>query len=242
MENFDLIERYLLNTMSDEEKAAFEARLANEPELNQEKEAIAEMILGVESFGLKQKLKGRTIGGEQTDKIIEMKPKSSSIFTLRKFATAASIAAIFFCGWWFMKPGVNAEDQLFAQAFHTDPGLPTKMGESQNYNFYDAMVEYKMENYDKAIEIWKTTAGTIGADTLNYYLGMAYLNNDQLSEAQQQLESIAENSVFSNKAKWYQLSMLIQAKKYEEAKKMLESFPSSIHPSYNQVSEFLENK
>ena len=240
MENFDLIERYLLEKMTVEERTAFQERLENEPDLRLEKDAISDLILGVESLGLKNKLSERKIGGETAGKVVEM--KSTSIFSIQKLAVAASIAAIFFCGWWFLNPDINEEDLLFSSAFITDPGLPTRMSETTNYDFYDAMVEYKMENYDKAIEIWNTSTTDIGKDTLDYYLGMAYLNQNNYEKAIQKLLGIDKNSAFSDKSKWYVLNILLKEKKYIEAKELMKVLPPSIHPKYDEVSKYLEKK
>lgn len=240
MENFDLIERYLLNRMTAEEKAAFEEQLKNDSDLRSEKDSLSELILGVESLHLKNKLSGRKIGGVSKSKVVEMKPKS--VFSIQKLAIAASIAAIFFCGWWFMKPSLNSEDQLFAQAFNTDPGLPTPMSETINYTFFDGMVEYKMENYDKAIEQWSSSPGNIGVDTLNYYLGMAYLNKNNYSAAIEKLKDIGSESAFSQKSQWYQLNILIKEQKYAEAKALIKTIPSSIHPKFEEINKYLETK
>lgn len=240
MDNFDLIERYLLEKMTADERTSFEERLQNEPELRNEKDSMAELILGVESFGLKQSLKGRKIGDSSEGKVVGIKPKST--FSIRKLAVAASIAAIFFCGWWFLQPNVSSDDQLLAKAFVTDPGLPTRMSETSNYDFYDAMVEYKMENYAKAIDLWTTSRSNIGVDTLNYYLGMAHLNQGNYTLAAIELQKVKAESALSSKAQWYQLSILIKEKNYVEAKTVIKNLPSSIHPAYNEVSKFLEKK
>jgi len=240
MNNFDLIERYLLDQMTTDEKVAFEERMNNEPDLRAEKDAIAELILGVESLGLKNKLKGRRIGEGKDSNVVTMKPKST--FSFRRLAVAASIAALFFCGWWFLQPNFTGEDQLFAQAFVTDPGLATPMSETDNYNFYDAMVEYKMENYDKAIEVWTSVSSDIGKDTVDYYLGMAYLNKNEYDAAAKKLKSIDSNSPLSQKANWYLLSILIKEKKYTEAKEALKAVNPSTHPMYDEISKYLEKK
>lgn len=242
MENFELIEKYLMGRMSTEEKVAFEDRLNHEPDLRTEKESMAEMILGVESLHLKNKLKDRKIGDQKKsqNKVVDLKPKSA--FSFQKLAIAASIAAVFFCGWWFMKPTMNSDDQLFAQAFSVDQGLPTPMSESTNYSFYDGMVEYKMENYDKAIEQWTSSSESIGKDTLGYYLGMAYMNQNKNTAAIQKLESIANESAFAQKAQWYLVSLLIKEQNYAEAKKRIKNIPSSIHPKYEEVKKLLEKK
>ena len=246
MENFDTIEKYLLGQMSEEEVREIEARMASDSEFNTEVEHLKTMILGIESFGLKKKLKGRSIGEsndnqtEDETKVVEM--KTTRTFSIQKLAIAASFAAILFAGWWFMKPGDIGSDELFSDAFITDPGLPTRMSESDNYNFYDAMVEYKLENYEKALEIWAEVEGTVGADTLNYYIGMAQLNLNNYSEAEKSLASIGTESPFSEKAKWYQLKMLIDNKNYGEAKKLIETISPDVSSSYQEIKSFLQNQ
>ena len=246
MENFDTIEKYLLGQMSETEVRDIEARMASDSEFKTEVEHLKTMILGVESFGLKKKLKGRSIGesvDNQTEdeiKVVEM--KSTRTISFQKLAIAASFTAILFAGWWFLKPGDTGTNELFSDAFVTDPGLPTRMSESDNYDFYDAMVEYKMENYEKALEIWAESEGTIGADTLNYYMGMAQLNLNNYSEAEKNLATIDAESPFSEKAKWYQLKMLIDDKKYEEAKKLIETISPDVSSSYQEIKTFLQNQ
>lgn len=240
MENFDQIERYILERMTAEEKVAFEARLDNEPDLRNEKDTIADLILGVESFGLKGKLEGRKIGSETSGKVVEM--KSKPIFTIRKLAVAASVAAIFFCGWWFLQPNVNEEAQLFSDAFFTDPGLPTRMSETENYNFYDAMVDYKMEKYEVALEKWDNVKEGIGADTLQFYQGMAQLNLGKNEDAISTLSKVPQSSDFKNLADWYLVSLYIKTGQFTEAKTLIRKIPSNINSNYEAIQSFLETK
>lgn len=255
MENFELIEKYLLDQMTVEEKTLFEKRLEQEPELKQEKESLATMILGVESLHLKESLKGRKIGDARaknqtpsisndpneslpSGNVIDMKPQSS--FSMQKLAIAASFIALCICGWWLLSPNAGTSD--IDQLFGTDPGLPTPMSETTNYNFYDGMVEYKMENYSKALKQWNNAQGTIGSDTLNYYMGMALLKQDKLQAAADKLSAVKEGSALSDKAQWYQLNILIKEKKFAAAKSLIQSMSPSSHSKYEEVRNYLEEK
>jgi len=238
MDNFDLIERYIQDKLTPEEKVLFEDRLEKEPALRNEKDEIADLILGVESYGLKQKLHKRRIGEKSSAKTVKLKPKSS----FRKLAIAASIAAIFFCGWFVLNPTKDSRKDLFVQAFSPDPGLPTPMSETKNYNFYDAMVEYKVGNYEKAIEIWNSNVNNVEKDTINYYLGMAHINAGKLDLAHDYLFSIENESAFYEKSKWFLLSILIRQEKYKEAKTLIKSIPSNTNERYDEINKYLQTK
>jgi len=240
MDNFGLIEEYILDRMSAEQKAEFEDRLKNEPELRSEMEIVKDLIIGVESSGLKNKLKGRSIGKET--KVKNIGGSSSSLFTLRKLAIAASFLLIGFCGWWIFQPGEDPTSTLFADAFITDPGLPTPMSETKNYNFYDAMVDYKMEKYDVALEKWKNVKEGIGADTLQFYQGMALLNLEQNEKAISILATVPQSSDFKDLADWYLVSLYIKSGKFSEAKTLINKIPSNINSNYEAIKRFLETK
>src|SRR5690625_6483379 len=67
MENkdFELIEKYLLGKMSEEERQLFEERLASDTDLREEKERLEEYILAIEYDHLKEALESYKIMGEE---------------------------------------------------------------------------------------------------------------------------------------------------------------------------------
>ena len=217
-----------------------------------EVDVMRDLIIGVESHGLKNALKGRKIG-ESTSNNSEIKNtevnknnvisiNKKKAFSFRTLAAAASFAGIFFLGWWMMQSPVNSEDQLFADAFYTDPGLPTPMSETNNYNFYDAMVDYKMEKYDLALEKWNKPSLQIGKDTLNFYKGMALVNKGDFQQSISILNKIDKSSSFYDKANWYKVRILIDQGKYQEAKALLETIPKSTNPLYDKIVSYLKEK
>jgi thioredoxin-like negative regulator of GroEL len=137
---------------------------------------------------------------------------------------------------------VNEEAQLFSEAFFPDPGLPTRMSETQNYNFYDAMVDYKMEKYEVALQKWENVKEGIGADTLQFYQGMALLNLGKNEEAKSKLSEVPQSSDFKNLADWYLVSLYIKSGKFSEAKALMGKIPSNINSNYKAIQSFLETK
>lgn len=239
MEQFELIEKYIQGQLSESEVQAFEQRLTTEPELKAEVDMVRDMILVVEVDGLKQSLRGRTIGEEA--KVVSMKKSEKNGFNIRNWAVAASFLAFVACGWWMMSQNKGDSDQvLFADAFYTDPGLPTKMSETAQYDFYDAMVEYKQGHYQKAIDVWSKIDSGIGQDTLDYYIAIAHLNKGDKQVAFEQLSGLPESSSLSDKAKWYQLQILIENKDYDKAKSLIETISQDVNPTYNQIKEYLD--
>src|SRR5690606_34514175 len=90
------------------------------------------------------------------------------------YAMAASVLALVaITVWTFNK--TDPQEKIFAEYAEYDPGLPIPMSTSANYNFFDAMVDYKNEMYEKAISKWTVLLlEDPENDTLNYYIGSAH--------------------------------------------------------------------
>ena len=71
------------------------------------------------------------------------------------------------------------------------------MSSNSNYEFYDAMVNYKQGDYKTAIEKWNVLkTKTPNNDTLNYFLGVAHLANENEVNAISFLEKSIQNKTF----------------------------------------------
>ena len=113
---------------------------------------------------------------------------------------------------------------MFLEYFSPDPGLPTVMGNNDNYPFYEAMVDYKEGNYDVAIKKWRgLLVSKPNNDTLNYFLGVAHLANDDSKSAIPYLEKIdVSESFFGKDAKHYLGLAHLKSGDIEKAKALLE--------------------
>jgi len=99
------------------------------------------------------------------------------------------------------------------------------MGASDNYLFDRAMVDYKVGDYDAALQIWENLQESKPAnDTLNYFIASAYMGkeNDEIAISYFQKVIINESSFFRNDALWYTGLALIREKKMKEAISVLE--------------------
>lgn len=196
-ELLETVERYYNNTMVDQERENFEARLQNEPQFKLLVEDIKTLILGIENQSLKEQLDGFHKDISTTNSETSL---ASGYFTFRKLAAAIIILLAVTGFWWFSKP---QHDKLYGKYFTPDPGLPTTMSSNSNYDFYDAMVNYKQGDYQTAIAKWDAIQPK--NDTINYFLGVAYLADKNEEEAIEFLKKATQNTNFPllNDAHYY---------------------------------------
>ena len=194
----ETVERYYNDSMTSDERTMFEKKLQNEPEFNTQVKDIKTLLLGIETQALKEQL-------DKFHKDISKTEKTTKVrfLTFIKIAVAAAIIIAVGSFWFFNKP-VN--EKLYVKYFTPDPGLPTVMGTSENFGFYDAMVNYKHGDYDIAIDKWSLLQSKMPQnDTLNYFLGVAHLANQNESQAISFLNKTKKSSesVFLNDAYYY---------------------------------------
>lgn len=206
-EQLETIESYLNNTMKNGERATFEKQLETDPNFKLMLEDVKGTLLGIEAAALKEKLDDfhsemipvRKLSSENSSKTT--KSSGSRIFQL---LIAASIVLAF--GLFYFMNQASPSEKLFAKHFKVDPGLPTTMSTSTNYNFYDGMVNYKREEYTIAIEKWEgLLAEKPQNDTLNYFLGVANLANGNAEKASAFLSEATKinSSIFIEEAYYY---------------------------------------
>lgn len=196
-EQQETFENYLLGKMGVEQESAFTKKLDESLELNKQFEEFKNLFLAVEEGALRSSLNDFHQG-------LEEKPRAENP-KFNVLQIAASIAVVLALGIWLLnRPNVN--ERLYNEHFTPDPGLPTVMGSNDNYAFYEAMVDYKQGHYDIAIRKWeKLREKKPTNDTLNYFLGSAYMANDNIEKSISYLESTLEfdNSIFEDDARFY---------------------------------------
>lgn len=214
-EKLEVFERYLMEEMDSSERETYEQQLSNDSELKEQFEEYKTMVFIVEENALKQQLNDFHADLElEKDNVVSLNNPRK-----RNYLVAASIVLLIgLGGLWFF----NLKNQsLFDEYFRPDPGLPTVMGNSEDYDFYEAMVDYKMKDYAIAIGKWeKLLAQKPQNDTLNYFLGSALLANEQEKHSVEFLEKAAsdENSVFYSDANFYLGLVYLKMKQQDRAK------------------------
>tara|TARA_R110000868_G_scaffold213832_1_gene463973 strand:+ start:3210 stop:3950 length:741 start_codon:yes stop_codon:yes gene_type:complete len=221
-ELLETIERYIKDTMSSEEKVAFETQLKENPQLRQQVDDTQLLISSIRKAALKERLNEVHEDLISNRSIPRQNPKVLR-FNFRTVSIAASIL-ILIGGFWFFNQRPNNE-KLFDRYFEPDRGLATVMSTTKNYEFDDAMVDYKAGKYDLAIKKWKKLLPLKPEnDTLNYFLGVAHLANKKEAKAIQFLNKIIEieNGSFTDDSYYYLGLAQLKLNNIEAAKENLE--------------------
>lgn len=196
--NFERVERYLMNDMGVEEEQDFLSDLEKDENLRKELEDQREMQLVIELGGMR----------ETMDEIHENIADSSNAPSRNNwFAVAAGLAILVSVGIWAINQGSQTEN-LFAEYATTDPGVPVPMSATNNYTFYDGMVDYKEAHYKDALSKWDSLlTENPENDTLNFYHGATLFNMENYREAIPYFDVAEANSTSTirDKAQWYRV-------------------------------------
>lgn len=223
-EFLETIERYYNGLMTKEEKFAFEEALQQDAMLKQEVEDIKTLLFSIEKQSLKEK-----INEFHADLPIQLETETSiSKLRFLNFRNIAAAVILFAVGsFWFFNASSN--EKIYDSYFKPDPGLPTMMSTSDDYTFYDAMVNYKQGDYKTAISKWeKLEKLSPNNDTLIYFLGVAHLANKHIDEALPYLEksSGTTTSVFVEDANYYLALAYLKKDKRDKAIEFLKKSTS----------------
>lgn len=216
-ENHELIDAYLLGNLDSDELAEFEKRIRISQDFRNAVEEQKAAMQAVEEINLKPTL---DIFHE------EVKDETVNIWMSRgRLALAASVLILIAVSSWAILKYGNSAERVYDANFRPDPGLPTTMGTSSNYNFYYGMVNYKRKEYAEAITRWELLyAADPENDTIVYFLGVANLANGNPRQAEKYLQ-IARNdseSVFYEEIKHYLALSLLRKNNISEAKTVLQ--------------------
>ena len=213
-ESFEL---FLSGKMSVEQQDSFKLSLNQDSQLQESFEEFKLLFIAIEEEGLRSKLEDFHTTIEEETPVRQLNASKKRF----NYSIAASVAILIAIGgvWFFNRQSPN--EKLFHKYYTQDPGLPTVMGSNDNFDFYEAMVDYKRGDYDVAIEKWKKLVETKPKnDTLNYFLGVSYLALENTPKALIYLETIAKNknSVFMNEAQIYLGLAHIKSNQIQNAK------------------------
>jgi predicted Zn-dependent protease len=222
----DAIERYLNNSMNASEREEFELRLSENQEFKNQFEEMKVLILGIESAALKNQIDAyHTEFDKKSNSQRIKKIKSDNPWFKTKFLPYAVAASILLAlGLFLYNNETPSNQEVFAKHFVPDPGLPTIMGSSNNFEFYDGMVDYKRAEYGAAIEKWLALQQKDNKnDTINYFLGVAFLAQGNENKAKKYLINAAQNSkgFLENETYYYLGLAYLKANNLDEARKNL---------------------
>lgn len=212
---WEKIEAYLLGKLTNEEKEQFEIEINENKDLANQVKIVHATLIGIQEYALQEKIKSWDVS-----------TKKGWIFqfnTWKVVSIAASLLMIVTLGiWWYTQP--NATDQLYARYYEQDPGLPTMMSHTQNYDLDKIMIDYKSEKYSKALRSWeKMLVDHPDNDTIQYFMGCAHLALGNTGDALVFLSHVVSQGegVFYRDANWYLGLTLLKLRRDDAAQKYL---------------------
>lgn len=178
--------------MSPAEEQNFRERLTSDTELAKMTGEIKLLSIGIQEVSLQKKLSQ-----------FHQPTTSRKVISINKWLIAASVLFAVLIGTYFF---TRTKNTLYTAYFQPDPGLITPMSSTSDYSFYHAMTDYKSGNYSAAIKTWEgLLSERPSSDTLNYFLGAAYLADNKTGKAVSSFEKVIADSTsyFIKDAYWY---------------------------------------
>jgi len=172
-EQFDRIEAYLQNTLSEAEKQSFEVDLETDDTLRAEMEIQEKWRLGLRALAIEKQLLNAKERANRSTKV----PIIRKISTFQVWSMAASIVLVLGLGWWIWQMNSTSEtDQLAALAEQemTD-------------------VRYKAMPLDSLQKLTKTADLRNAREKAEWYVALAYLKKGRKKEAKDLLTRISKN-------------------------------------------------
>lgn len=223
--NFERIEAYLLNRMPEKEKQTFLEDLKTNKRLKDELDLQRKLITTVEAGAFKEKL----------DAVHRrMIRRKKQIWWI---SVAASVAILLSFSIWLLNRPTQYE-RLFTENLTIEPGLPLPMSAVDDYDFYDAMVDYKSGEYKIAEKKWmKLLKKEPENDTLNYFIGIALFNSEEYLKAEPYFIKVIKlnSSTYTGKSEWYLALSYLKTGETDKLRQLSKNSHSDYSQRINQI-------
>lgn len=207
------IEQYLEGSLSDVEKANFEAKLKTEPELATDYElhlAAYELVTSNGALQIKEILKRHETG-----------KYNYSNARLVKIILSVAAVVLMLTALFFLIPSKNstAEDSLFATYFtpYRDPVVARGEGGPSGIREL-ATTAYRSRDFASALSFYRQLADPTPVD--RFYCGLSALQTTDTEIAISMFKEVTRlESDYTQQASWYLALSYLKAKKRDEAEK-----------------------
>jgi len=230
-EQYELIEAYLTNELSEKDKAAFESDMRADAELASEVDRQRELRLGLRALGIERALQRAEAdykASVASDSPVSIRP----LLNWRYWAVAASVAILLSIGYYSYQARTDREAELaYNEAFASESGDELLKGfrrgsrsKTADKQLLDALTKYKAGKYDQVIEQLITMP--VDKQTIyykNYLLGLSYLANNQALESISPLKMAmqAPDASIRQKAEWFLALAYVKSNENELAQPIL---------------------
>ncbi len=226
MSNFDLLDRYFSNELDKAELKAFNERLKNDPEFNQEFQEIKEIKLAVK-LEARREIKSFFTDIEDSLNPKESTNKNNQTAMKKVYMVAASLMLIASVGYLVLTGnGLPSSQDVFTEYYEPYNNLNGAVrGETraasmsaEAYNAYDAgNYALAAEKFEALVEVEKTAENY-------FYMGIANIETGNYETAVKNLNTTLNNfSTYKDQSKWFLSMALLAADKEEEALSSLAS-------------------
>lgn len=233
---FEQVEKYLLGQMSKQEMLAFEQEMQQNQAL---KELTAQTKAAMEAIhlaSLRQKM----------SEIEEKLEKRNQANTKSRYLIWTAVAAAVLIGLSIpivlhYQKSQHPTQLIYAQYFEKDPGMPTLMDQTFEFEFDDAMIDYKLGEYKLAIRKFLVLQrDDPDNDLVKFYLGMSYLNLNKTKQAGDLWKNWApRDPKIDQKRQWYQALIDLKQQNMKSAKNTLIDISQNPAHSYYQKAQQL---
>ena len=157
----------------------------------------------------------------------QSRKKTTNVISLRRWMgwTAAAVVLIAL-GWWvlFDKDQVTHED-LYAAYFEPEPNLfhPEQRGGEELALIDRAFQAYDYENHEQAIRLFEDLLKERYDASVQFYLGVSYLADENPDKALKALNDFLKNSQdMQNEAKWFMALAHLKSGEIDKTREQLE--------------------
>ena len=233
MKNLDLIEKYLNEELSSNERSEFEQLQKSDADFAEEVQVAVTLNA---DFNVKQKMRWQGLLKEQGNLVKETPVRK--LAPRRSISWIRSIAAVFILGLglslaWLMfsspDAGTLAENELMD--LYDEPTVLKSQEEGvvTDTNWENAISAYRDGQFSVAVAAIETSIGKNSEklDEKHFYLGLSYLYEDvpNYEKAINHLATSKElnsSSLFAPKANWFMALAYLKQGKIKEAKTLLQ--------------------
>lgn len=242
MSNFDLLDRYFSNELDKGELKAFNERLKNDPEFNQEFQEIKEIKLAVKVEARKEI---KSLFTDLEDDLNQKESTNNNQTAMKKvYMVAASLMLIASVGYLVLTGnGKPSSQDVFTEYYQPYNNLNGQVrGEAraasmsaEAYNaYYAGNYALAAEKFEALVEVEKTAENY-------FYMGIANIEAGNYETAVKNLNTTLNNfTTYKDQSKWYLSMALLGADKEEEALSSLASLSSRRGAYKSRSSEVLE--
>lgn len=231
-------DRYTSGEMSSGEQKDFELALKENDSLRQDFEDYQQMNQGLRAFAYQQM--SEKISNWESEIAVESQTK---VIPFKKwYMVAATILLLIVAAFSWWKFGLQeSTGDLYASYYQPYPDILTSRGSGER-DLNEALFSYEAGNYDVAIEKFdQILADDQNNSELRFYLGQAYLANNEVNNAQIIFTSLLTEKSFalSDANQWYLALAYLKSGNIESTKEILLRINSDTNHTYKEKSKQL---